>query len=154
MNNETIADILREIRQVNPHNEIADRIEAAHKRELTTTKESLAVGNSAKTREALEDAEKTLSDSSRSLYGIPPHLHKLLARIRAALSEPPRNCDRFDGDIDLLREACLRERGLNPEEDFPKVFCEWLLEPAKEEERVKILKILTNGKTKGANDGK
>lgn len=46
-----------------------------------------------KLREALEDAEKTLSDSSRSLYGIPPHLHELLTRIRAALAEPLRNCD-------------------------------------------------------------
>lgn len=50
-----------------------------------------------------------------------------------ALVEPPRNCDRFDGDIDKLREACARERGLNPEEDFPEVFCEWLLSKAKGE---------------------
>ena len=46
-----------------------------------------------------------------------------------ALLASPRNCDRLDGDIDKLREACLRERGLNPEEDFPDVFPEWLLAP-------------------------
>lgn len=44
--------------------------------------------------------------------------------IRVKLDIVPRNCDRLGGDIDLLREACLRERGLNPEEDFPNVFCE------------------------------
>ena len=51
----------------------------------------------------------------------------------AALASPPRNCDRFDGDIDKLREACARERGLNPEEDFPDVFPDWLLAPSTEQ---------------------
>lgn len=50
-------------------------------------------------------------------------------RVNAAFEEPPRNCDRLGGDIDKLRVACLRERGLNPEEDFPDVFPEWLLAP-------------------------
>lgn len=49
-----------------------------------------------------------------------------------ALAAPPRNCDRFGGDIDKLREACARERGINPEEDFPEVFAEWLLAPLTE----------------------
>ena len=31
--NETVADIIAEIRTINPYNEYADRIEAAHKRE-------------------------------------------------------------------------------------------------------------------------
>ena len=56
---------------------------------------------------------------------------EVIDEIEKAASAPPRNCDRFDGDIDRLREACLRERGLNPEEDFPRVFCEWLLSKAK-----------------------
>ncbi len=47
-----------------------------------------------------------------------------------ARHKPPRNCDRFGGDIDKLREACLRERGLNPEEDFPDIFPDWLLAPS------------------------
>ena len=51
------------------------------------------LGNAAKIREALEDAEKVLDDSSHSMCGIPPHMNDLLARIRAALSAPPRNCD-------------------------------------------------------------
>ena len=52
-----------------------------------------------------------------------------VAAINSALAKPLRNCDRFGGDIDKLRDACLRERGLNPEEDFPDVFPEWLLAP-------------------------
>ena len=58
-------------------------------------------------------------------------LTPLLERARAALAKPPRNCDKFQGDIEELREACLRERGLNPDEDFPEIFCEWLLAAAK-----------------------
>ena len=54
--------------------------------------------------------------------------------IDAALAAPIRNCDRFDGDIDKLREACARERGLNPEEDFPDVFPDWLLALSTEKE--------------------
>lgn len=46
---------------------------------------------------------------------------------RTALAAPARNCDRFCGDPDRLVEACLRERGLGPEEDFPRVYSEWLL---------------------------
>ncbi len=57
---------------------------------------------------------------------------EVISRARAALAKPPRNCDRFDGDMDRLREACLRERGLNPEEDFPDVFPDWLLAPSTE----------------------
>ncbi len=55
-----------------------------------------------------------------------------LDKAKAALAAPPRNCDRFGGDIDKLREACARERGLNPEEDFPDVFPDWLLAPSTE----------------------
>ena len=60
-------------------------------------------GNAAKIREALEDAEKVLDDSSRSMYGVPPHMKDLLARIRAALSEPLRNCD-----VGSAEEQCDR----------------------------------------------
>lgn len=55
---ETIADIVAEMRgiRVREFQDYADRIEAAHRREVATTKESLAVGNSgdcAKLREAM-----------------------------------------------------------------------------------------------------
>lgn len=118
----TIADIRRE----------ADRLEAAHERE--------ASGNAAKLREALENAAKQLIDATEDkdfgddvmyLVGC---MRTVSQECRAALSAPPRNCDRFDGDIDKLREACARERGLNPEEDFPDVFPDWLLAPSTEKE--------------------
>ena len=106
---ETIEDIVADIRAQNqglPEDSyalsplvcdllsLADRIEAAEKRERDATREkSSQVGNAAKMRAALEDAEKVLDDSSHSMCGIPPHMNDLLARIRAALSAPPRNCD-------------------------------------------------------------
>ena len=61
-----------------------------------------------------------------------PDIRKAHEVVNTALAAPPRNCDRFGGDIDKLREACARERGLNPEEDFPDVFPDWLLALAKE----------------------
>lgn len=54
-------------------------------------------------------------------------IRKAHEAVNAALAAPPRNCDRFGGDIDKLREECARERVLNPEEDFPEVFAEWLI---------------------------
>ena len=108
---ETISDIVADIRAQNqglPEDSyalsplvcdllsLADRIEAAAKRECEATSEkSSQVCNAAKMREALEDAEKVLDDSSHSMYGIPPCMNDLLARIRAALSAPPRNCDLY-----------------------------------------------------------
>ena len=117
---------------------IACRIEAARKREL---------GNTATMREALEYlleerdildfchnnlSSKTWEDWDK-VYKV---LRKIIEKAMRALAAPPRNCDRFGGDIDKLREACARERGLNPEEDFPDVFPDWLLAPstAKESE--------------------
>lgn len=86
------------------------------------------VVNAAKLREALVEARKVI----KAMGGY--WATETLPIIDAALSSPPRNCDRFGGDIDKLREACARERGLNPEEDFPDVFPDWLLAPATEQE--------------------
>ena len=72
-----------------------------------------------------------VNDGINEPYVIKPK--DTLSKIDAALAEPVRNCDRFGGDIEKLREACLRERGLNPDEDFPEIFCEWLLAKAKGE---------------------
>ena len=41
--NETVADILAEARRINPHNEWADRIEAAHKRDVAELRECLKI---------------------------------------------------------------------------------------------------------------
>lgn len=108
-----------------------DRLEKANKRER---------GNSAALRNALNlcvdemcarcrDLAKARGNPAPCLNGCEP-----VRKAKAALAEPVRNCDRFGGDIDKLREACARERGLNPEEDFPDVFPGWLLAPSTERE--------------------
>lgn len=128
---------------------LPDRLEAARKREEQCyldqvrdamnmagheqyMRERAPIGNAAKMREVLEQLAS---------IPMPPPIHlaqqcaiEIREKAIAALAEPPRNCDRFGGDIDRLREACLRERGLNPEEDFPDVFPDWLLAPSTEKE--------------------
>lgn len=100
-------------------------------------------GNAAKMREALRKVSRVAEEMTRgTITGEPPTRKevdewamRLCDIIDAALySAPARNCDRFDGDIEKLREACLRERGLNPEENFPEIFGEWLLATIKESE--------------------
>ena len=85
-------------------------------------------GNAAALREALLIVKRLFD--GRIMFQ--PAIRKAHKAVDAALAAPPRNCDRFGGDIDKLREACARERGLNPEEDFPDVFPDWLLALAKE----------------------
>ena len=90
--------------------------------------------NAAKLREAVSDACYAMFDFLKAQSGGYEKMADALDKAKAALAAPPRNCDRFGGDIDKLREACARERGLNPEEDFPDVFPDWLLAPATEKE--------------------
>ena len=102
----------------------ADRLDAAIARER---------GDCAKLRAALSSVKADiLKRSSENVWYIT--VSDILEKIDAALAAPPRNCDRFDGDIDKLREACARERGLNPEEDFPDVFPGGLLALSTEKE--------------------
>ena len=120
---------------------LADRIDAAVKREcieaatraatqgvkLTNEKHAnMPIGNTAAMHDALVAVKKLFA--GRLMFQ--PAIREAHRAVIAALAFPARNCDRFGGDIDRLREACLRERGLNPEEDFPEVFGEWLLELA------------------------
>lgn len=141
--------------------DLADRIDAAWKRErdaITAEKEhfrlyglaehnkvlalkSSPVGSAAALREALDGmlilacgiCENTLCANKNGCEDGTPERCDPVNKANAALSAPARNCDRFGGDIDKLREACARERGLNPEEDFPDVFPEWLLAPSEEQ---------------------
>lgn len=104
---------------------LCDAIEYQQKQLETKTE----VGDCAKLREALATIRKRLVatyESEACFMRYSPN-KPLVDLIDAALAAPPRNCDRFGGDIDKLREACARERGLNPEEDFPDVFPDWLL---------------------------
>ena len=97
----THADIIAEMRgiRVREFQDYADRIEAAHRREVATTKESLAVGNSgdcAKLREALVQVQKKINYLIGNLT-VPNSLvanrMEINGIINAALAAPPRNCD-------------------------------------------------------------
>ena len=103
--------------------ELADRIKAVVKQELC---------NGAAMREALSTAIILLKVCEWPDDVPMQDIAEVMDKIEKAFFAPPRNCDRFGGDIDKLREACLRERGLNPEEDFPDVFPKWLLAPSTE----------------------
>ena len=110
---------------------IISKLEVAVAKMETTTstcKDSLQVGDMAAMRDALLMVKKLFD--GRIMFQ--PAIREAHKAVDAALAAPPRNCDRFGGDIDKLREACLRERGLNPEEDFPDVFPDWLLAPSTE----------------------
>jgi len=123
-----------------------DAISEEQRRKMATTENPSAVGDCAKLRAALVrvldwlkrmNAEplNTLAVSeltpsyavNRTAKSIIEDNDYHISQLTAALAAPPRNCDRFGGDIDKLREACARERGLNPEENFPDVFPDWLL---------------------------
>ncbi len=107
---------------------LCDTIEHQQKQLKTKTE----VGDTAKQREALSDACYAMFNFLKTQNGGYEEMANALDKAKAALAAPPRNCDRFGGDIDKLREACARERGLNPEEDFPDVFPDWLLAPSTE----------------------
>jgi len=75
----------------------ADRLEAALKRELATTKESLVVGNAAKLREALITLRENLHvEKIDGCACGPTYIGPTVCAftlIDAALAAPPRNCD-------------------------------------------------------------
>jgi hypothetical protein len=127
--NETIEDIVADIRMQNqglPEDanalsplvcdllRLADRIEAAHKREqedaisatvVAAAKsasevyephiQSAQVGNAAKMREALSDACYAMFNFLKTQYGGYEEMAKALDKSKAALAASPRNCDRF-----------------------------------------------------------
>ena len=92
---------------------LADRIEAAAKREReagaeaaqvcgeigemigreATREKSSRVGNSAKMREALSDACYAMFNFLKTQNGGYEEMAKALDKAKAALAEPPRNCD-------------------------------------------------------------
>lgn len=88
--NETIADIIAWLRKPMEgenayltawRDEIADRLEAAHRRELA------AGGNAARLREALDEIRvAAMSDYE-------PDADYLIEKCNAALAAPPRNCE-------------------------------------------------------------
>lgn len=106
---ETIEDIVDDIRAQNqglPEDSyalsplvcdllsLADRIEAAEKREREATREkSSRVGNAAKIRKALSDACYAMFNFLKTQNCGYEEMAKALDKAKAALAEPPRNCD-------------------------------------------------------------
>ena len=132
-NQETIADIVAEMRlgvkdwkgeRLGVFDCFADRIEAAHQREVAELKSKMndvvcenealrdacgtcgakrereatrekpsQVSNAAKTREALSDACYAMFNFLKTQNGGYEEMAKALDKAKAALAEPPRNCD-------------------------------------------------------------
>lgn len=128
---ETIADIIAEMRgiRVREFQDYADRIEAAHRREVATTKESLAVGNSgdcAKLREAaLAIRADILKRRSENCWYATDS--DILEKIDAALAAPPRNCDRFECATTKAAADVWRK-----EDGGKTAYHDWLFAPATE----------------------
>lgn len=156
--NETIADIIAEMRRFGNrhwmHDEgqnvrmFADRLEAAWKREKAEIEASTLaaggmveasrhkqVGNAAAMRESLVLVKIKLADwGFTTRHDAPPSgslsydCARLMEVVNAALSEPPRNCDKYRDYESLCRawENAVRVEGIT--------FGKWLFAPAAERE--------------------
>ena len=128
--NETIADIIAEMRGMGNYQRysgdharvLANRLDAAHKRERETS------GNTAALHEALKPVK-------RYLDGYTVNILELRRTVDAALTAPTRNCDRFASAeeawdaYDAWVES-YREKGeTEPLNEFG-----WLFAPAAEKE--------------------
>ena len=147
---ETIDDIVKEIRGNSEHNhalvevskyltEIADRIEAAAKRERESTCEkSSAVGNAAAMRDALNEIRSrlfylyVLTDGTFN----PPALKEVYEISDTALSDPPRNCDRFDSIEEAKTRYCAEVDHVFIWDGFQSQrLIKWLFAKKKEEQK-------------------
>lgn len=114
----------------------ADRLEAAHKRELRE-----AVTGSNQLRDALEFCADVLDEWGGGIGD----MERATRMARAALAAPPRNCDHF-ATVDEARKAheaicekyvkCHNGCPLNNEEHYSAFDCfeAWLFAPVKEQE--------------------
>ena len=155
---ETIADIVAALRAVayiqtaeSPSDvlEFANRIEAAAKREReagaeaaqvcgeigemigreATREKSSRVGNAAKMRNALSDACYAMFNFLKTQNGGYGEMAKALDKAKAALAEPPRNCDRPEcATSKAAQDVWSREDG------GKTAYYEWLLQQYKEGE--------------------
>lgn len=163
-NHETIADIVTEMRKraeevyagqdgypeswkdqmdYGEIYELADRIEAAHKREHEATIEKSSInGNNASIRKSLEELVCVIDECNS---GNPLWWHigakgvKPLKDARAALSEPPRNCDSLLAKnlIGAVTLYCSKNPELPPMVEWNAIqyleFCKWLFSESKED---------------------
>ena len=149
---ETIADIVAALRAVayiqtaeSPRDvlEFANRIEAAAKREReagaeaaqvcgeigemigreATREKSSRVGNSAKMRESLSDACYAMFNFLKTQNGGYGEMAKALDKAKAALAEPPRNCDRPECATSKAAQDVWRSA-----DGGKKAHYEWLLQ--------------------------
>ena len=103
--------------------ELADRIEAANKRENEATIEkSSAVGNAAAMREALVMAKRLFD--GRLMWQ--QDIRKAHEAVNAALSKPPRNCDRPECATTNAAQDTWRK-----EDGGKTAYYEWLFAEAK-----------------------
>lgn len=86
--------------------ELADRLEAAAKREKAQP------GNAAAMREAASDLVDYYLTRCHSCMSIAPDLHQLIEKTRSALSAPPRNCDvgTAEEQVERWRRYCSSHR--------------------------------------------
>ena len=120
---ETIDDIVREMRDKHPMgehtfdshsmpnfgwHELANRIEAVVKRDLTTATDINVGSNAAKMREALEHIREyaTVALSHTTDSHVIDAVHNMDALAKSALAEPLRNCD-----VGTAEEQGARFRG-------------------------------------------
>ena len=129
---ETIADIVAEMRlgvkdwkgeRLGVFDCFADRIEAAARRDREATREkSSQVGNAAKMREALSDACYAMFNFLKTQNGGYGEMAKALDKAKAALAEPPRNCDRPECATTKAAQDVWRK-----EDGGKTAYYEWLL---------------------------
>ena len=122
--------------------ELADRIEAANKRELEATIEkSSVVGNAAVMLDALDKilwCLEWMSDNAEN-KSIKDHLAKPIELAKSGLSAPLRNCDCHLAKnlIGAVTIYCSKNPELPPMVEWNAIqyleFCKWLFSEAKED---------------------
>lgn len=89
--------------------------------------EGVQVGNAAKMREALSDACYAMHNFLKTKYGGYEEMAKALDKAKAALANPPRNCDIYDA------ESCRMAYHLHGDGLMTmQAFADWLFSPAEE----------------------
>ena len=125
---ETIADIIAEMRGMGNYQRysgdharvLADRFEAAHRRER---------GDVAKLREALDESRRIASGLGGCRLNDYWKLNEIVRVCEAALSAPPRNCDRFASADEAIGAYRQTHKYM-----VVNVFLDWLFATATEKE--------------------
>ena len=124
--NETIKDILRDMRDFAEHRDFdsdgnmsttalrvfADRTEAAWQQDRSDAMKTAMMckcevchsvqGSAAEMREALEHIEKLTREFNVGNYSRPDYTQWVIDSVRFALAAPARNCDRFTNSHDAI----------------------------------------------------